>query len=74
MCIEDISAARRDHLLAAFKMAMTGGSRPIELVAHDIQRYTGDILAWLHQTIISERELWEAVFNLDGDGNSSTFK
>jgi len=30
--------------------------RPIELHAHDPVRYTGDILAWLHQAVASEKE------------------
>ena len=33
-----------------------GGPRPIELHAHDPQRYIGDMLAWLHQASASERE------------------
>ncbi|CAK8682972.1 unnamed protein product [Clavelina lepadiformis] len=33
-----------------------GGPRPIELHAHDPQRYIGDMLAWLHQASASEKE------------------
>lgn len=34
-----------------------GGSlRPIEMQAHDPVRYVGDMLAWTHQAIASERE------------------
>ena len=33
-----------------------GGPRPIELHAHDPQRYVGDMLAWLHQASASEKE------------------
>lgn len=35
---------------------ISGGPRPIELHAHDPQRYVGDMLAWLHQTTASEKE------------------
>jgi hypothetical protein len=34
-----------------------GTPRPIELHSHDPLRYSGDILAWLHQAAASEKEL-----------------
>eukprot|EP00952_Eustigmatos_sp_NYUAD-ZCMA_P009620 39676-Eustigmatos_ZCMA.PRE.1 len=39
-----------------------GGTRPIEMQAHDPVRYVGDMLAWVHQTIASERELLANIF------------
>ena len=33
-----------------------GTPRPIELHSHDPLRYTGDMLAWLHQATASEKE------------------
>ena len=36
--------------------------RPIELHAHDAQRYAGDMLAWIHQAVATERELVTAYF------------
>jgi hypothetical protein len=33
-----------------------GTPRPIELHSHDPLRYSGDILAWLHQAAASEKE------------------
>lgn len=45
-----------------------GGQRPIEMQAHDPVRYLSDILAWLHQTIASEREF---LFNVLGNGEKT---
>ena len=33
-----------------------GTPKPIELTSHDPVRYSGDMVAWLHQTIASERD------------------
>lgn len=33
-----------------------GTPRPIELHSHDPLRYVGDMLAWLHQAVASEKE------------------
>ena len=46
-------------------MSGSGGQRPIEMQAHDPVRYLSDILAWLHQTVASEREFLQ---NLLGTG------
>lgn len=39
--------------------------RPIEMNAHDPRRYLGDMLAWLHQALASERELLNSLFGQD---------
>ena len=39
--------------------------RPIEMNAHDPRRYLGDMLAWLHQALASERELLISLFGQD---------
>ncbi len=59
---------RRNAILRAFIDALTRGGpggtpRPIELHAHDPLRYIGDMLAWLHQTVASEREFLESLLN-----------
>lgn len=36
--------------------------RPIEMNAHDPRRYLGDMLAWVHQALASERELLISLF------------
>lgn len=53
--------SRRAVLVRFFLDALTkggpGGSpSPIEMHAHDVKRYVGDMLAWLHQAIPLERE------------------
>lgn len=68
-CLDEYATARRGTVVQGFIDALTrnGGKsrdhhhqqqqyRPIELHAHDPIRYTGDILAWLHQSVASEKE------------------
>lgn len=65
-CLDEYATARRGTVVQGFIDALTrnGGRsrdhqqqyRPIELHAHDPIRYTGDILAWLHQSVASEKE------------------
>ena len=43
-------------------------TKPIELHAHDPIRYVGDILAWIHQAMASEREFLENLFGLKDSG------
>lgn len=43
--------------------------RPIEMNAHDPRRYLGDMLAWLHQALASERELLISLFGQDDAGD-----
>ena len=50
------------------KDANTATTRPIELHAHDPIRYVGDILAWVHQAMASEREFLESLFGLKESG------
>ena len=65
-CAECIAHSRRTLLVRRFATALTQGGpggtpRPIELHAHDAQRYVGDMLAWVHQAVAGEQELLEAV-------------
>ena len=41
-----------------------GSARPIELHSHDPLRYTGDMLAWLHQATASEKEQVQSLVKL----------
>ncbi|KAJ3131257.1 Golgi transport complex subunit 6 [Physocladia obscura] len=66
-CAADISEMRQAAILQYFMNALTRGGpggipRPIELHAHDPVRYVGDMLAWLHQAAVGERELVESLF------------
>eukprot|EP01132_Coremiostelium_polycephalum_P009376 gene9376-11518_t len=61
-CLEDISTYRSKVIGTGFITALTLGGpngvpRPIEINAHDPQRYLGDMLAWIHQTLASEFEI-----------------
>jgi hypothetical protein len=42
--------------------------RPIEVHAHDPLRYLGDMLAWIHQAIATEREIANGLFGAEGKG------
>ncbi|XP_067127837.1 conserved oligomeric Golgi complex subunit 6 [Centruroides vittatus] len=64
--VDEYANARRAAIVRGFIDALTRGGpggmpRPIELHSHDPLRYVGDMLAWLHQTIASEKEMIEAV-------------
>ncbi|EJU04626.1 oligomeric complex COG6 [Dacryopinax primogenitus] len=58
---------RRTHLLSSFLAALTlnpTSRAPIELHAHDPIRYVGDMLAWIHGAVASEREFLESLFGI----------
>lgn len=51
---------------AGVSTAPTTDERPIGFVAHDPLRYVGDMLAWCHAAMVSEREAVESLFlNVD---------
>eukprot|EP00618_Florenciella_parvula_P032517 CAMPEP_0119486988 /NCGR_PEP_ID=MMETSP1344-20130328/13211_1 /TAXON_ID=236787 /ORGANISM="Florenciella parvula, Strain CCMP2471" /LENGTH=355 /DNA_ID=CAMNT_0007521799 /DNA_START=59 /DNA_END=1123 /DNA_ORIENTATION=+ len=61
-CQESLGSHRRMLLVQRFVAALTVGGvggtpRPIELQAHDPVRYVGDMVAWVHQAVASEKEL-----------------
>ncbi|OQR69833.1 conserved oligomeric Golgi complex subunit 6-like [Tropilaelaps mercedesae] len=49
-------AAVLRSLIDALTRATPGGGRPIEFYSRDALRYIGDIMAWVHQTVATERE------------------
>ncbi|KAE8271683.1 hypothetical protein A4X09_0g624 [Tilletia walkeri] len=62
--LSTLTQTRSAALTREFNAALTQGGpppnylpRPIELSAHDPTRYIGDMLAWVHQALASEREL-----------------
>ncbi|KAG0231611.1 Golgi transport complex subunit 6 [Actinomortierella wolfii] len=66
--LEELVHMRRNAIVRAFLDALTRGGpggmpRPIELHAHDPLRYIGDMLAWIHQTVASEREFLESLLD-----------
>lgn len=69
-CAEEVANMRHNALFRRFISALTRGGpgglpRPIEVHAHDPLRYVGDMLAWLHQALASERELVHALLDPD---------
>ncbi|CAK9290000.1 unnamed protein product [Gordionus sp. m RMFG-2023] len=59
---------RKANLSNSFTRALTqegpgGVPKPIELSSHDPPRYVGDMLAWLHQFLMGEREIIETLFS-----------
>lgn len=66
-CLDEITTCRLSALSKSFYNALNVGGphgvpKPIEFHAHDPQRYIGDVLAWIHQTCVSEREMVEGIF------------
>ncbi|KAL2135686.1 hypothetical protein VTI74DRAFT_7367 [Chaetomium olivicolor] len=75
-CLDFFAEAREQVLSNSFYTALTGSSpsgmedpsvNPIELVAHDLLRYVGDMLAWTHSAAVGEREALEGLFISEGD-------
>lgn len=69
--LDEIVLLRKNVVQRAFIEALTEGGpggipRPIDMYAHDPLRYIGDILAWVHQSSASEKEMMESLF-----GNNS---
>lgn len=59
--IDEYAIARRAVLVRLFIEALTeggpgGNPKPIEMHAHDPKRYIGDMFAWLHGYIPSEKD------------------
>jgi len=74
-CIEEIATMRKASVTRRFVIALTEGGpngipRPIEMQAHDPQRYVGDILAWMHQALAGEKDLLDALFSSKFGSNS----
>ena len=61
--IENVFPCR---FIAALTKGGPGGMpRPIEMHAHDPRRYLGDMLAWVHQSLASEKEFLNSLFGSD---------
>lgn len=54
--LDEYATVRRSILVRNFIDALTSGPKPIEEHASDPQRYVGDMFAWLHQAIPSEKD------------------
>lgn len=68
-CQDLVANCRRTQVVQRFILALTQGgsshhvSAAIDLHAHDAVRYVSDMLAWMHQTVVSELEFLQAVFS-----------
>ena len=74
-CLDFFAEAREHTLSDAFRLALTGvvegsegaaSAKPIEFSTHDLPRYLGDMLAWVHSSSVSEKESLEGLFISDG--------
>lgn len=75
-CAEEIANMCHNALFRRFISALTRGGpaghpKPIEMHAHDPQRYVGDMLAWLHQALAAEKDIVSAFFR-DKEGAIKT--
>jgi conserved oligomeric Golgi complex subunit 6 len=61
-CAEELAVARQGAVFQRFIRALTRGKRPIEMHAPDPWRYASDMLAWVHTSLASERDLFTALF------------
>lgn len=76
-CLDFFAEAREHTLSEAFHSALTataggaevrkGSMKPIEFSTHDLLRYIGDMLAWIHSATVSEQESLEGLFISEGD-------
>ena len=69
-CLADLLSGRRSLVIERFLKALSrgsGGTRPIELSAHDPVRYASDMLAWIHQALANEKEFLMALFPPEND-------
>ncbi|KAJ7384243.1 Golgi transport complex subunit 6 [Desmophyllum pertusum] len=77
--LDEYGTARRTAVVRCFIDALTRGGpggtpRPIELHSHDPVRYVGDMLAWLHQAIASEKELLHSLLRLSSSSDQQIEK
>jgi conserved oligomeric Golgi complex subunit 6 len=76
-CQDCVASTRRSVLVRRFIAALTKGGpngfpRPIEVHAHDPLRYLGDMLAWVHQALATEKEIVTGLFGPSAAGRSTS--
>ncbi len=64
VALTELSNARHAAVVRAFIDALTRAKGPMEMYAHDPLRYCGDMLAWVHQAVASEKELFTGLLQL----------
>lgn len=68
--LDNVSDSRRRAVAADFEQARTRGN--LEANTNDAIRYVGDVLAWLHQAVASEREILELILGTAGRERPTT--
>ncbi|KAF3909923.1 hypothetical protein AA313_de0201825 [Arthrobotrys entomopaga] len=67
-CLDTLAESRQRNLNESFADALTGRGgldiKPIDVMAHDPIRYIGDMMAWLHSSLVGELEALQAIFEL----------
>jgi hypothetical protein len=69
-----LSATREPAVARAFQDALTVGGpngipKPMEFHILDPVRFINDILAWIHQICVSDREILQGIFELSSSNN-----
>ena len=77
-CLDEHVTVRRSLVVRRFIDALTRGTspqrKPIDYFSYDPMRYFGDILAWIHQAIATEKEVLIAMMKLIPDDNQNVEK
>lgn len=70
-CLDEYTTVRRSSVSHQFIEALTRGRtssniyhQAMELYSHDILRYTGDMLSFIHQTTVLERDMLKTLLKL----------
>ena len=82
-CLDYFTEAREHSIAEGFHIALTqatgnvdipGSSKPIEFSTHDLPRYIGDMLAWVHSSTVSEKEALKGLFVSERDEVAGSIK
>lgn len=70
--LNEYTTTRRSTLVRALIDSLTlggpcGSSKPIEMHSHDPVRYVSDLLGWLHQAMVCEKELLQSLLEKSPD-------
>ncbi|KTW27663.1 hypothetical protein T552_02104 [Pneumocystis carinii B80] len=74
-CLKTISKERQKLLSENLQFELIHDNpltsvHQIKIQTYDLLRYTSDMLSWIHQTVINEKEFFEILFRIDIDSKS----
>ncbi|QSL64498.1 hypothetical protein MERGE_001799 [Pneumocystis wakefieldiae] len=74
-CLKTISKERQELLSENFQFKLIHGNsltslQQIKIQTYDLLQYTSDILSWIHQTVVNEKEFFEMLFGINIDSKS----